>query len=258
MIRGALTSYMDVAQVVLYAFFAFFAMLIWYLRREDRREGYPLESEATGRAGDRGFMLVPSPKTFLLANGSIVKKPNFERDTRVLNAVKLAPWPGAPLVPTGNPLTAGVGPGAYAMRADVAEHMHDGRELIVPMRIATNYAVAAEDADPIGYDAVGADFVVGGRIVDLWIDRAESVLRFYEIETGAAGAGHRVLLPVTFARVDAGAGRINVQALRGEQIAGVPATKSPDKVTMLEEEMIMAYYGAGTLYATPRRAEPLL
>ena len=43
MIRGAITSNIDVAQVVLYAFFVFFAGLIFYLRREDRREGYPLE-----------------------------------------------------------------------------------------------------------------------------------------------------------------------------------------------------------------------
>jgi len=30
------------------------------------------------------------------------------------------------------------------------------------------------------------------------------------------------------------------------------------QVTLLEEEKIMAYYGAGTLYATPSRQEPLL
>ena len=31
-----------------------------------------------------------------------------------------------------------------------------------------------------------------------------------------------------------------------------------DRVTLLEEEKIAAYYGAGTLYATPARQEPLL
>ena len=34
---GAITGYIDVAQVALYAFFTFFAILIFYLRREDRR-----------------------------------------------------------------------------------------------------------------------------------------------------------------------------------------------------------------------------
>ena len=42
---GAITQYIDVAQIVLYVFWFFFAGLIWYLRREDKREGYPLESD---------------------------------------------------------------------------------------------------------------------------------------------------------------------------------------------------------------------
>jgi photosynthetic reaction center H subunit len=38
----------------------------------------------------------------------------------------------------------------------------------------------------------------------------------------------------------------------------VPSTRDPDKVTLLEEEKIAAYYAAGTLYATPGRTESLL
>ncbi|HEY5309302.1 MAG TPA: photosynthetic reaction center subunit H, partial [Casimicrobiaceae bacterium] len=45
---GAITSYIDVAQIALYAFWIFFAGLIFYLRREDKREGYPLESDRSG------------------------------------------------------------------------------------------------------------------------------------------------------------------------------------------------------------------
>ena len=37
-----------------------------------------------------------------------------------------------------------------------------------------------------------------------------------------------------------------------------PATRNTDKVTLLEEDKITAYYGGGTLYATPDRVEPLL
>ena len=44
--RGAIGN-LDVAQIVLYAFWLFFFGLLFYLRREDRREGYPLESEAS-------------------------------------------------------------------------------------------------------------------------------------------------------------------------------------------------------------------
>ncbi|NCZ59008.1 MAG: photosynthetic reaction center subunit H, partial [Betaproteobacteria bacterium] len=42
------------------------------------------------------------------------------------------------------------------------------------------------------------------------------------------------------------------------QFEGVPGIKHPDQVTFLEEERIMAYYGAGTLYADPDRAEPII
>ena len=96
MIRGAIGN-LDVAQIVLYAFFVFFAGLIFYLRREDRREGYPLEDEAAGRLKDPGFLLIPAPKTFRRSDGRHVSAPNFRADTRSINATKTEPWPGAPL-----------------------------------------------------------------------------------------------------------------------------------------------------------------
>jgi len=39
-----ITEYFDFAQICVYLFWFFFAGLIYYLRREDKREGYPLES----------------------------------------------------------------------------------------------------------------------------------------------------------------------------------------------------------------------
>lgn len=254
MIRGAITSHIDVAQVVLYAFWIFFAGLIFYLRREDRREGYPLESEDRG-VGDRGFLLIPEPKTFLRADGSVVLAPNFERDTRTPNATKVEVWPGAPLTPNGDPMLAEVGPGAYAQRADVTEKTYDGKDLIAPLRVATNFAVASEGPDPIGMQIVAADRDVVGTVRDVWVDRSESMLRYYEISLEGGG---NVLLPVGFANVDGGRRQIKVEAILGEQFANVPKTRDPNKVTLLEEEKIAAYYAAGTLYATPARVEPLL
>ena len=67
--QGAITSYIDVAQVTLYAFWVFFAGLILYLRREDKREGYPLESDRSGAIRVQGFPPIPEPKTFLLPHG---------------------------------------------------------------------------------------------------------------------------------------------------------------------------------------------
>jgi len=41
---GAITQYIDVAQIVLYMFWAFFAGLIYYLARKYHREGWPMDS----------------------------------------------------------------------------------------------------------------------------------------------------------------------------------------------------------------------
>jgi photosynthetic reaction center H subunit len=255
MIRGAIGN-LDVAQIVLYAFFVFFAGLVFYLRREDRREGYPLEDEAAGRLKGRGFLLIPQPKTFRRPDGRQVSAPNYRADTRPINAIKTEPWPGAPLAPNGDPMLAGVGPGSYAERADETAKTHDGQDLIVPLRVATNFTVSAEGVSPIGFAVIGADRAQGGVVKDLWVDRGESIMRYYEVDGGRDSK--TVLLPATFSVVDFKGRRVNVSALKGSQFSEVPKTRDSDKVTLLEEERIVAYYGAGTRYATPQRMEPLL
>ena len=251
--RGALAGNMDVAQIVLYAFFLFFAGLIFYLRREDRREGYPLENEAAGRQKARGYLLIPTPKKFLLHGGKAIFAPAFDVDSRELKATKLAP-----LEPVGDPMLAEVGPGAYALRADVTEKTHDGRDLIVPMRVATNFSLASAKENPLGMTVYGADRVSAGKVVDVWVDRGEAVPRYYEVELAADPAGKRVLLPVNFSKINFTGKWIAVEALLGSQFVNAPRTSDPEKVTMLEEDKITAYYGAGTLYATAQRAEPLI
>src|SRR5262245_38331974 len=107
---GAFTRYIDLAQVVLYAFWIFFFGLIYYLRREDKREGYPLESERSANIRVQGFPSVPPPKIFQLRNGSTYQAPPGTRETREIRAKPAAQWPGAPLQPTGNPMVDAVGP----------------------------------------------------------------------------------------------------------------------------------------------------
>ena len=260
--RGALTQYLDVAQITLYAFWLFFAGLVFYLRREDRREGYPLDTEApAGRSLPRNTLLIPAPKTFRLSDGTIVSAPDDSRaDRRPVNAVKTEPWPGAPLTPIGDPMTAAVGPGSYAERADRPSRTHSGGNLIVPLRVASNFAVAADTTSPIGYEVVTADRLSAGAVRDIWVDRAESLVRYYEVETlgGGADVGKRVLVPVNFGDVNSRRRILSVSALLAAQLAAAPTTSDPDAVTLLEEDRIQAYFGAGTLYATPSRTEPLL
>ena len=248
---GAITSYFDVAQLVLYMFWAFFAGLIYYLVRENHREGYPMDHD--GSATITGWP-VPEPKTFKLADGEEVVVPNLAPSPQVLKAEPANRYAGAPLVPTGNPMLDGVGPGAWAERADRPDRNADGHAKIVPLRQVEDFAVCAGDTDPRGLDVVGADGEIGGTVVELWLDTAETLFRYLELKL--AGSERSVLLPMNFARVKSD--RVVVKAILGHQFAEVPGTKQPDMVTMLEEEKIMAYYGGGTLYAEPERQEPLV
>ena len=250
--RGAITGYIDVAQLVLYAFWIFFAGLIYYLVRENHREGYPMETE-NGRGGTITGWPIPAPKTFKLANGHEVTVPELHRDKRPLNLAPAHPWAGAPLEPTGDAMLDGVGPGAWAERADVPDLTPDGHPKIVPLRVAGEFGVAHQDTDPRGLPVVGADGEVGGTVVDLWIDLSEMMFRYIELKTAG---GRHVLLPMNFARVRRH--EVKVHSVHGHHFAAVPGTQLPDQITFLEEEKIMAYYGAGTLYADPSRAEPLL
>jgi len=252
--QGNIVGSIDVAQVTLYLFWLFFAGLIMYLRREDKREGYPLMSDRSGSIQVQGFPAMPSPKTFLLPHGGSYSAPSGRVDDREIHAEPIGPWPGAPLEPTGNPLVDGVGPAAYAARADVPELTVEGHPSIVPTRVASDHVVDTRDGNPIGMEVFGADRMLAGTVRDVWVDRTEPQIRYLEVEI----AGPRnVLLPMTLVKINAKS-QIYVRSILAAQFADVPALKSPDQVTKLEEDRITAYYAGGNLYATPSRREPLL
>lgn len=255
MIHGAITGYIDVAQLALYGFWVFFIGLIIYLRREDKREGYPLQNDS-GRVKVQGFPAVPAAKAFRLADGRTVLAPDPAKDEGPIAAVPLGHGPGDPLEPTGNPMLAGVGPGAYTPRGNHPERRIDGQPLIVPLRAAPGFGVASGDPDPRGMKAVGADGSSGGTVTELWVDTAEPLIRYLEVTL--QNEPRTVLVPMTMARVDAFRQCVRVRSILGSQFAAIPPTASANEVTLAEEDRITAYFGAGTLYAQPSRAEPLL
>ncbi|MEM7570826.1 MAG: photosynthetic reaction center subunit H [Pseudomonadota bacterium] len=250
----------DVAQMVLYAFWLFFAGLIWYLQAESRREGYPLEEDLTGKYNKDAWLSLPTPKTFKLPNGQGERTyPNAaNRDTRPVAARRASPIAGAPLIPTGNPLTDCIGPSSWAERPDHPDLTPHGTAKIVPMSTLPHFSITEGDLDPRGLNVVAADGNVAGTISDAWIDQSESLIRYFEIDLGA----EKRLIPLHFAKRRNGRApgtkEYFVTALMSDQFTDVPQTAAADKITMLEEEKIMAYYGGGNLYATPKRSEPLL
>lgn len=257
--NAALTQYLDVAQVVLYLFWAFLAAVIFYIRREDKREGYPLESERSAHVTVQGFPAIPSPKTFLLADGTTVMAPRAEpHDSRPVKATPIGPWPGAPLEPDGDPMVDGVGPAAYAERLDIPDATMHGTPKLVPLRSAEGFYLDSSDPDPRGMGVFGADGKLGGIVRDVWVDRSEYIMRYLEIEVGEKGKKRNVLLPTTLSRISRSNNRVTVKSILGRQFTKVPAHKKPDVVTRLEEDRICAFYASGHLYATPERAEPLL
>ena len=255
---GAITSYIDVAQLVLYAFWVFFIGLIIYLRREDKREGYPLDSDRTHRT-DRievqGFPRRPESKTYKLAHGGTSTLPR-PPDPIPAAMEPAEPWPGSPMLPTGNPMLDGVGPGAYALRSDKPDLAFDGQPLLVPMRIASEFTVESRDPDPRGMEVLGGDGQVGGIVHDIWVDRAEPQIRYLEVQV--TENQRHVRVPIGFVRVERYRRRVIVRSILGAQFADVPGTAQPDVVTLREEDRISAYYGGGTLYAEPSRLGPLL
>jgi photosynthetic reaction center H subunit len=253
-----LTNHYDLAIVSLYLFWLFFAGLIYYLQREAQREGYPVEeSTRPGKFRLKSLMFYPPAKTFLLPDGTKKMAPDGVPDIRAIPGKATSILPGAPLEPNNAvPLNDCIGPGSWAERADKPDMTTHMTPRIVPMRVATSYAPDSRDPDPRGMPAVGCDGEIGGTVVDIWVDRSEALARYLEVET--AKGKRRVLLPINFSVVKTSPGRVIVDAITGGQFENVPGTAKSDVVTLLEEDKVCAYYGSGTLYATPQRAEPLI
>jgi photosynthetic reaction center H subunit len=254
---GAVLAHFDVAQITIYVFWLFFFSLIYWLRREDHREGYPLVPDYPEQF-TMEFPRMPPAKHFIMADGSAIAAPRAEAP-EVFAAERVLAWAGAPFEPTGNPMIDGVGPAAYAHRHDVPEMAYDdGLPKIVPLRTAHDFFLASEDPDPRGYEVLGADGEVAGTVVDAWIDRSEYIVRYLEVETTVALGARRVLMPMHFVTFRNKQRVIKVKALLAAHFATVPGLKNPDSVTSLEEDKIVGYYGGGLMYATPDRMRPLL
>ena len=249
---------LDIAELTFFAFFLFFLGLVWYLRGEDRREGYPVEDDLTGAAHggvETDALFFKPAKTFKLPHGlgEVTTPTANQRDELPTNVLPRA-WPGEPLDVTGDKLTSGVGPASIAQRADRPDLDMHGQPRIVPTRVISHpVTVHQNDVNPVGLTVYGLDGAAAGTVKDLWMDRAESCLRYLEV---ALSAGGTILMPITMSRVTRAG--VMTDAITAAQIAGVPRTKSADQVTLLEEEKITAYFGAGYLWATPDRAEPLI
>lgn len=238
----------DLASLAIWLFWGFFALLIYYLQTENMREGYPLENEDGSAAPNQGPFSLPKAKTFALPHGrGEVTVPDGEREAREVALARTAASEGFPHAPTGDPMVDGVGPASWAPRRDVPELDGHGHNKIVPMSRAEGFIVSA-GRDPRGLPVQAGDEAVVGRISDLWVDAPEQVVRYLEVDLNEGG---KRLIPMPLCKVKSD--RVRLNALSSDLFAGIPQTKSPTEVTLLEEDKISGYVGGGVLYAADKR-----
>jgi photosynthetic reaction center H subunit len=259
----------DVAELSFILFFIFFVLLVIYLNRESRREGYPLEHEETGAVMQGVPLTDGTKKTFKLPHGRGTYVPeDVPRDALNIPARQAFGATGAPWVPTGDPMIDGLGPAAYANRADYPDLTFDGRPRIVPIADSHEIEIAPNDQDPVGLPVYGADKKLAGTVSDVWVDQSEHIIRYLEVTTNS---GKKVLAPMFVCAVqgkswlggimpivDDQVPLIDIDAIRSDQFDAAPDIATPGQITRLEEDKIMGYFGGGYLYATPERAEPWL
>ena len=81
--------------------------------------------------------------------------------------------------------------------------MDEETRRLVPLGEARGFRVAAGMPDVRGWDVVGADGAVLGRVVDLLVDTAAGRVRYVEVETvQPSDGGRRIHVPVGLARLD--------------------------------------------------------
>jgi photosynthetic reaction center H subunit len=247
----------DLASAAIWLFYLFFALLIFYLQTENMREGYPLQDDDGNVAPNQGPFPVPKDKTFHLRDGrGDLTVPSGQRGDRdALALQRTATAAGSPYVPTGDPMKDGVGPASWAPRRDVAELDAHGHNKIQPMSKLDDFTVSA-GIDPRGKAVVSGDGEVVGRITDMWIDVPEQMVRYLTMDVNPEGDGNTRLIPMNFAKIKGD--RVRIRSLYAHNIGDIPTIAKDNMITLLEEEKIMAFFGGGTLYADPRRAEPQL
>lgn len=186
---GAFTRQFDLPLLLVQLFFLFFLALVYYLRQEDKREGYPLVSDRADRTGGRiesvGYPPMPEPKAFIQPHGRpTVYAPRYE-DLPPIKATNLRNGIGMPIDPIGDPLASGTGAASWLPKIDEPDLGWEGDPVFQPLRAADGFHVMKGDPDPRGFSVFGMDGERAGTVVDIWVDKGEHHARFLEVALDA-------------------------------------------------------------------------
>ena len=208
---------------------------IFYIQRENMREGYPMEDDDGIRHRPiRGPSLCPPTRRSILPHGRKVTLtvPSGQRrgSVRIMAMRRTSSENnGFPLEPTGDPMLDGIGVRqAWANRREDAPELDGhGHPKIVPMskkeRLLTTqpWHRPARDAG-----CGGRRFEVVGKITDMWIDEPEQtgpLSRDLDLDAKVGVEGKR-LVPLTLARI--WGGKVKINSIYGKHFATVPTIAS--------------------------------
>ncbi|PRY92041.1 photosynthetic reaction center H subunit [Hasllibacter halocynthiae] len=242
------------AMVVIF-FFLFVVLVIW-LRREDKREGYPADTAGAFSSVRLlpNWIGMPGRKVFHRPHGNPPvstprREPLRESGARPPRAAR-----GRPFRPVLDGLKEGVGPASWQNREEKPDLDRKGRPKIIPLSSNAEYFVAEGDPDPRGWLVRGADFAVAGEVKDLWFNRAEFFLRYLDVELEEGG---RRLVPLFFTITKPRRGEILVPHLPADRFRDAPTLASPDRITMREEDRVNAFFAGAAFYGKNPRGGDL-
>ncbi len=243
---GSITSHIDAAETAVWIFFIGFAIVVYFLRKMDKREGYPMKASPFDPTPLLGFPPPAEPTAFRMMEGGETVAPHHEPEPPT-TAVPFDRFDGTPLVPTGDLLTTPLGPGAWTMRREEPLVTETGESMLQPMRLLPEWSVLHGDLDLRGRPVLDRRFFRAGIVRDLWIDRSAKMIRLFEV-TLDEPAQRSVLVPIWHTDIRQHDREIRVTALLAAQFGGIPRPEHPDELGAREHARIDAYFAAAHFY----------
>ena len=256
MYLGHITDHIDLPQAAVTLFFIFFVLLVWHLRRADKREGYPMQAPPFDRTPLLGFPAPPEmPAEYELLEGGTTLAPHAYPQPK-LHARPLYKFAGTPLVPVGNPLLAAIGPGAWVNRRDEPMVTERHNLMLQPLRLLHDWSLAPGETDPRGMIVFDWRWLEIGVVRDVWIDRSIEIIRMLEIELRPGLGRTHILAPIYHTDIRERAREVRIESLRAHQFADVPMPAAPERITAREDDRLNAYYAAGRFYRDTSMTDP--
>lgn len=241
------TQHIDLPQLAFWMFFLAFVGICYWLRKNDKREGYPLKASPFTSERMDGVPLPGEPVTYRLNEGGVTSTPHAYPDPAA-SVVPVARFAGTPFRATGDLLRTSLGPGAWVMRKDEPMLTEDGELLLQPLRLCPGWAIGKGEANPCGMPVFDVRWRPVGIVGDVWIDRGIRIIRYLEVELRDSLGGGRVLVPIFHVTIAEQAREIQVTALSHHEFGNIPMPAAADRMTAREEERINAYFAAGRFY----------